>query len=468
LGKGNTATKTQTYTIPEDALAGTKITNTATVTGRYWSSFTASDTDSVTVTVKANPGIELTKTVDPDEQYAGENVTYTFTVTNTGNIALTDVVITDEMLEDEEGWTGDIGDLDAGCTSNITQVYTIPEGEVTITNEATVRGDYGKGEDDYVEATAIATVTVKEPEFVPEPSIELTKTVSPDRQYAGGKVTYTFTVTNTGNVPLTDIIIMDDRIVDWTETIEYLPVGEEAKITKEHIIPAGTLPGPYINTATASTLYCGECSPVYTALLEQSNGDNGSNDDENGNNGDNGGNGDNGCCQEIEATATATVTVIRRSSPGPSVTYYTLEIKIEGDGATSPGTGTSSYSSGSTVQLTPTPADGWVFVGWQGDTLDADGKITMNGNKTVTAVFEKIQDNEDKEKDEEELEDEEIPADIPEEPCIEEEPEVEKEETPAETKTLPKTGGIPSGLFYGLGALAAGSGVFIGLRKRKK
>jgi LPXTG-motif cell wall-anchored protein len=496
LAKGRSATETQTYTIPEDAEAGKEITNTATVTGSYREGFqwrTVSDTDSVTVAVAASPGIAIEKSVEPEEQYAGEDVKYTFTVTNTGNIALTDVVITDKFLGDEEVWAENIGDLAAGCTSTINRTYTIPEDAeagAAITNEATVTGYYDEGEEYYVEDSASATVTVKEPEVVPEPPITLTKTVSPDRQYAGGTVKYTFTVTNTGSVPLRDVTITDDKIEGWIENVGVLDVGDTYTITKDHTIPAGTPVGPYTNTATVKALYCEECFPEF---LEQSscdsgcngdngengsNGNNGENGDgdngENGSNGNNGenGNGDNGCCQEIEATASATVTVIARYSPGPSVTYYTLEIKIEGEGTTTPGAGTRTYPSGSSVQIVPTPADGWIFAGWKGDTPDADGKIAMNGNKTLTAIFEKIEDKEDKEdeekEDQEEFEDEEIPAEAPEEPVIEEKPEVEQEEVPTDTKKLPKTGGIPSGLFYGLGALAAGSGVFIGLKRRRK
>ncbi len=67
---------------------------------------------------------------------------------------------------------------------------------------------------------------------------------------------------------------------------------------------------------------------------------------------------------------------------------YTLTTQVTGQGSVSPASG--SYAEGSTVTLTALPADGYIFSGWSGD---ADGtaatiQITMDSDKSVTALFE--------------------------------------------------------------------------------
>ncbi|NLV35070.1 MAG: LPXTG cell wall anchor domain-containing protein, partial [Clostridiaceae bacterium] len=116
----------------------------------------------------------------------------------------------------------------------------------------------------------------------------------------------------------------------------------------------------------------------------------------------------------------------------------------------SPGTG-SNYSSGTTVQLSATPAEGWEFEGWQGDVVNASNQIIMNSNKSVTAVFTKIIT----------LEDEPTPEATASEPEITELDDEEAPAAPADVTELPKTGGMPAGIFYGLGGLIAALGAML-------
>ncbi|MGI0049279.1 MAG: DUF7507 domain-containing protein, partial [Nitrososphaera sp.] len=57
----------------------------------------ADESDSVTVTV-INPDISLTKEVDEEKILSGAEVTYTFNATNTGDVTLDNVTITDDQL----------------------------------------------------------------------------------------------------------------------------------------------------------------------------------------------------------------------------------------------------------------------------------------------------------------------------------------------------------------------------------
>jgi uncharacterized repeat protein (TIGR02543 family) len=57
-----------------------------------------------------------------------------------------------------------------------------------------------------------------------------------------------------------------------------------------------------------------------------------------------------------------------------------------GQGSVSPGNQT--YLEGTVANLTATPAAGWSFAGWTGDTTGTSNTtITMNRSKTITATF---------------------------------------------------------------------------------
>jgi uncharacterized repeat protein (TIGR02543 family) len=73
---------------------------------------------------------------------------------------------------------------------------------------------------------------------------------------------------------------------------------------------------------------------------------------------------------------------------------YPLTINIEGEGTIAEEVvqgKTTDYESGTNVELTANPADGWTFTGWEGDLTGSDNPatITMDVAKEVTAVFER-------------------------------------------------------------------------------
>jgi GH35 family endo-1,4-beta-xylanase len=72
-----------------------------------------------------------------------------------------------------------------------------------------------------------------------------------------------------------------------------------------------------------------------------------------------------------------------------NVANYTLQVGISGNGSTSVSAGSHSYKSGTTVTITATPAQGSVFSGWSGAFTGNTNPltITMNGNKSLTAMF---------------------------------------------------------------------------------
>jgi len=69
---------------------------------------------------------------------------------------------------------------------------------------------------------------------------------------------------------------------------------------------------------------------------------------------------------------------------------YSLSTNTDGSGSIDVDPDQSSYHYGDEVTLTAQPADGWNFVEWQGDLSGSSNPetITMDGDKSITAVFE--------------------------------------------------------------------------------
>ena len=73
---------------------------------------------------------------------------------------------------------------------------------------------------------------------------------------------------------------------------------------------------------------------------------------------------------------------------------YTLTLALEGNGSTDPLTGSHLYDVSTPVDISATPDAGWEFNRWTGDVTDPSSSpttVTMDSDKTVTAVFTPIQ-----------------------------------------------------------------------------
>ena len=156
----------------------------------------------IEVTVNARIDIEKTAT-GPDPLVLGSVITYSFLVTNTGDVDLTNVVVTD-VLSGMTTISCPSTTLAAGADMTCTATYEVTQDDVNtgfVTNTATVTGD---------PPGAVAQVSAQDSATIPPTqtrSIALVKTASaPD---ASGLVTYTFEVRNTGNVTLNSVTVSD-------------------------------------------------------------------------------------------------------------------------------------------------------------------------------------------------------------------------------------------------------------------
>ncbi len=91
-----------------------------------------------------------------------------------------------------------------------------------------------------------------------------------------------------------------------------------------------------------------------------------------------------------EVTSDVVIVTVEEDIP----TTYQLTVTIDGEGTVAREPQQDEYEDGTTVTLSATPAEGWEFVEWTGDVTGTDRNITvtMDENKSVTAVFHEIEE----------------------------------------------------------------------------
>src|SRR5699024_2145977 len=134
-----------TYEVTQDDVDLGQVFNEATVTGIDPKDEEVTDKDDEAVPSNPELGIELVKT--SDKQYvteAGQEVTYTFKVTNTSNVSLTGVVVNDPMLDDLDiDIELEKTTLKPGESTTATATYTVTAEDIkagNIQNVATATG----------------------------------------------------------------------------------------------------------------------------------------------------------------------------------------------------------------------------------------------------------------------------------------------------------------------------------------
>ncbi|MBL86540.1 MAG: hypothetical protein CMO82_07765, partial [Winogradskyella sp.] len=176
----------------------------------------------------------------------GDVITYNYTVTNTGNVTVFDVNVTEDATDftgtgvlptptyvsggsDEDG-EADLEDMIVGSGTIVyTATYALTQEDIDagiVTNQAVAMGTDPLGggvsddSDDPMDPTSTDDPT--DTSIPQSPSMDIEKTSSLDTGSdgvadVGDIITYTYTVTNTGNVTLFDINVTEDA-ADFTGT----------------------------------------------------------------------------------------------------------------------------------------------------------------------------------------------------------------------------------------------------------
>ncbi len=248
---------------------GQQATNTVSAAGTYNGSPVAFESNEAAVSVLAAPSLALVKTTNGVE-YAnapgalvatGSPVIWAYEVTNTGDTTLDDVAVGDAFV-DGSGEAGtfvptstETGPLLPGETRTFTATGTAQAGQYHNTATAT--------------AVAVDGETVLDTQ--PEPAIDESWYLAGDAGLTivkttngvdvtsapglplvpGSAVEWAYTVTNTGTLPLTDVLVEDvDSAGDvvFSEVVASLEPGASVTLTASGVAIAGQ----YHNTVAAS------------------------------------------------------------------------------------------------------------------------------------------------------------------------------------------------------------------------
>ena len=240
-----------TPTTPVDLAPGESITCTAshTVTqddldvGSFWNQACADDgaegaaavCDDVTTTGEQDPELSIDK-VDDGETFSavGDVIDYTIVATNTGNVTLHGVVVTDDQVSDLECTPATPVDLAPGESITCTASHTVSQEDLdagSFWNEACVDDTEGPA----AEVCDDVTTTGEQ-----KPALDILKEVAELEYTEVGQVLhYTITATNIGNVTLHDVVVTDAQVTDLECTpatpVDLAP-GESITCTASHTV----------------------------------------------------------------------------------------------------------------------------------------------------------------------------------------------------------------------------------------
>jgi uncharacterized repeat protein (TIGR01451 family) len=257
-------TCTATYTLTQADIDAGSVTNTAEATGTSSSGAVSSPPDSATVTVHQTPELALVKSVSPaapSSFVVGQVITYTFQVTNTGNVTIHGAAI-DETAFSGTGTMGPITclatTLAPGVSTSCTATYTLTAADVAagrVTNTAHATGIAPDG-------TAVTS---------PPDSAEAADTdvaalaVAKSATVSDHVIDYAFKVTNTGNVSDDDIAVHETA---------FSGSGTPGPITclATTLAPADSTACTEIYTVTAADIAAGEVTDAAEATGTASTG----------------------------------------------------------------------------------------------------------------------------------------------------------------------------------------------------
>jgi uncharacterized repeat protein (TIGR01451 family) len=221
------------YIITQADLDAGSVKNIAQGHGFFGQTPVHSNQDDETVTADQKPAIGIVKTADPlTYDSVGDVITYTYVVTNTGNVTLkAPFTVTDDKLGAVDV-TEAPATLAPGASFTAEATHSITQADLdagSIANVAFATGTFGDKIVSSPDDDAVVTADQK-------PAIAVEKKASAEEVELGTPVPYTYKVTNTGNVTLTGVTLNDDKLGPITLSVATLAPGESTTAEMKDVV----------------------------------------------------------------------------------------------------------------------------------------------------------------------------------------------------------------------------------------
>lgn len=212
--------------------------NSATVTGTLEGGGVVNSTDTASVRVVSS-GIQIIKTANPTVVKAGDTVSYTISVDNTGDSDLASVKVEDGLADCSlAGPAGDDGDEILQVDETWIYTCSITAGDQDIINTAVVTATDEVG--------GLVTDGTHAAVDVVRPGIQISKTPDTQTVTSGSPASFTVIVTNSGDTTLRDLIVSDPQAPACNRTFDRLWAGEH---TSPYVCTVANVTDGFINSA---------------------------------------------------------------------------------------------------------------------------------------------------------------------------------------------------------------------------
>ncbi len=233
LAPGASMNCTGSYVIPAGTTAAFS-NDTVNATGQDGFSNSVSAEANASVVI-LHPSLEVIKSVDPTivSNLVANTISVTVEVINTGDAPLSNLTVVDTLAGT---LSCPSSTLAVGASMNCTGSYTIPAGTTANYSNDTA---FGNGTDQFGNAlSGNSSASVQ----IVHPGISVVKVVDPTvvSNLVNTTVTVRATVTNTGDTPLSGIVVTDTLAGTLTCPSSTLAVGASMNCTGSYVIPKGT------------------------------------------------------------------------------------------------------------------------------------------------------------------------------------------------------------------------------------